>query len=699
VSMPTKSRFHVGFRASIIGIFVGIVLFVGLALVYLSFNRVTAITRTAASSFLETVAQLSADRIDAQLKTVRDNLDILQGFPTVKTAAIRDNPRLHIVLASMLRNNKQLYNLYMGYDDGSFLELDDIERAGPEARVRLNAPSGARFRLVIIARPADGGPLVSSIYYLSETLGSLSQMPGPTDYDPRNRPWYKGAYEPNASLMTDPYIFFATGEAGYTLRMPISEGRRGVVAGDIFLGAAKTMLRKQQLGQSGLAFLFDDAGRVLAHPDMSALLKAVSAQGKSGELPSLSAVDTIGVSAAIDAWKQTGVAHQFFHDGQQRAYAAAFRPIEAAGSANLRLGLFAPVDEFYAEIESERRALFIVAICFVLAVLPIAFGLGSMLSRSLTLLARETDSIQRFQFTDTPQLHSPIREIDELGHSVFTMRTLVKTFSNFIPKRLVQQLVETGDAMTLGGVRKEVTLLFTDVENFTALTEKADPTRVMQYTSRYFAAVSNEIMKHSGTIDKFIGDAVMAIWNAPVDDPDHATNACRAALAFMRANDMLNAQFKVEGWPAYRTRCGLHTGEAVVGNIGSEDRMNYTALGATVNLAARLEGLNKNYGTSILVSAALRQRVGSEFIFRSVDFITPKGFAEVFEIYELRCERGDSSAADLNLCSEWEVVYTALRNGPLVVAERELTEFLVKYPDDGVAGYHKGRAKREVAVI
>ena len=225
-----------------------------------------------------------------------------------------------------------------------------------------------------------------------------------------------------------------------------------------------------------------------------------------------------------------------------------------------------------------------------------------------------------------------IREIDELGRSVATMRTVAETFSRFVPRRLVEKLIETGTPLQLGGTRRQVTLFFSDVVNFTEITEKADPAKVMQYTSRYFAAMSQEIMRNRGTVDKFIGDAIMAIWNAPADDPDHAVNACAGALAFQRANDRLNAEFVREGWPAYRTRCGLHTGDAVVGNIGSEDRMNYTALGATVNLAARLEGLNKNYGTSILVSAALRQRAASRFLFRSVDRISPKGFAEAFEI-------------------------------------------------------------------
>jgi len=154
----------------------------------------------------------------------------------------------------------------------------------------------------------------------------------------------------------------------------------------------------------------------------------------------------------------------------------------------------------------------------------------------------------------------------------------------------------------------------------------------------------------------------------------------------------LNVEFVREGWPVYRTRIGLHTGEAVVGNIGSEDRMNYTALGATVNLAARLEGLNKNYGTSILVSSPLRQRVGDRFLFRSVDRISPKGFAEAFEIYELRCASDEGDAEDVELCRDWELVYAALRNGPLAAAEVELAAFLARYPSDSVARYHIARA-------
>jgi adenylate cyclase len=675
---------QLGFKTSVITLFVGIVLVIGLALVYLSLARISAVTDSAASKFIGEVAELSADRIGAQLKLVGDNLRILNALPPIQSADIEDNPRLNALLAAMLKNNDQLFNLYVGYDDGSFIEMDSVGDAARETRARLEAPDQSAFRLVVISR-GDPARIKSRRLFLSDKLEVIRELPGPLDYDPRERPWYKDAERRDGSWLTGPYVFFATRKQGYTVHLAMEQGRSGVIAGDLLMDVTQELLKRERLTDSATAFLFDDDDRILAHPRMSEML----GREVSGTIPRLRETDMAGVLKAIRAWRASGISEQFFADSAGRLYAAAFQTIPKSGPANLRVAVVAPVDEFFASIVSERGRLFVATLGFVAAMVPIVFGIGSLLSKSLRALAEETDRIQRFEPSAAPPVHSIIREIDELGHSVATMRSVTQTFSRFVPRRLVERLIETGTPMQLGGTRREITLLFSDVVSFTAITEKADPTQVMQYTSRYFAAMSHEIMAHSGTVDKFIGDAIMAIWNAPADDPDHAANACAAALAFQRANARLNAEFEREGWPVYRTRCGLHTGEAVVGNIGSEDRMNYTALGATVNLAARLEGLNKSYGTSILVSSALQQRVATRFVFRGVDRISPKGFAEAFEIYELRGERGHGDAEDLEFCREWEIVYTTLRNGPLAAAEDLLAAFLAKYPGDGVACYHQ----------
>jgi adenylate cyclase len=691
--MPRSLSRHgrVGFRASIITLFVAIVLLVGLTLVYLSFARISSMTQTAATTFIAKVAQLGADRIDARFKTVRDALEILGGLPAVQTAELRDNAVLNGLMASMLRNNPQLFNLYVGYEDGSFLEMDVIDRAGTTFRTGLNAPEDAAYRLFVISR--TGSQLPPTVTFLSENLIPLADVPGPADYDPRRRPWYREAFKDDGNLLTGPYVFFATGQPGYTLRLPLKEGRRGVVAGDILLNEAEAMLTRQRLGQSGRAFLFNDDDRIVAHPQMAEFMSARPAG--NGELPRIADVGPAGLSQAISAWRGGGPAQQFFDDPDGRTYLAAFEKIQTAGDANIRLAVLAPLDEFFSEVIAERRRLFVVAMLFVAATVPLVFWLGAILARSLRDLARQTDSIQRFELDDHPRLRSSIREIDDLGQSVFTMRTVVKNFSSFVPKRLVQQLVSSGAALKLGGTRREITVLFTDVTDFTAKTEKADPTDVMLFTSRYFAAMSETIMAHQGTVDKFIGDAVMAIWNAPVDDPNHVLNACAAVLACTRRVATLNRQFEQESWPSYQTRFGLHVGDAVAGNIGSSDRMNYTVLGATINLAARLEALNKSYGTTILVSEALKARAEPAFVFRSVDRIKPKGFAEAFTIYELRCERSATSEPETAFDREWEETYAAIHAGQ-PVGRTLLASFLQKYPDDSVARYHAAQLRELV---
>lgn len=682
-----ERRLRIGFQTSIITVFVGVVLLVGLTLVYLSFERVTVITRTAASSFIEKVAQLGADHVDEQFRNVRNSLEILSGLTPIQEADIADNARLYSLMAAMLRNNPQLFNLYAGYEDGSFIEMDVIDRAKPGFRVGLNVDQDAAFRLVVISRTAGAKPVVQ---FLSENLIAVAEAAGPDNYDPRTRPWYVDAFKNDKTLLTGPYIFYATEEPGYTLRIPLKEGRRGVVAGDMLLNRFEDMLTEQKLGQSGVAFLFNKAGQIVAHPDMSRLVAGIP--GRHDDLPPVSVLKWPGFEGIVRSWREGGAAQQFFADDTGRTHVAAMHQLATTGSADVRLAIVAPLDEFYARIINERRTLFALALAFVGATLPFAFWLGSLMARPLSKLVEETDAIQRFEIAERPRIHSAIAEIEELGRSVFTMRSVVRSFASFIPRQIVRQLIETGSSLSLGGSRREVTVLFTDVADFTAKTERADPSQVMIHTSRYFAALSDEIMRHHGTIDKYIGDAVMAFWNAPADDPDHTVNACRAILACLAANDALNKDFRREGWPPYDTRFGLHVGDAVVGNIGSSDRMNYTALGATINLASRLEGLNKNYGTRVLVSAAVRARAGHAFLFRSVDSIRPKGFAEAIEVSELRGELAEADEAEIAVCRRWDEVFASIaQEGASETSLVRLSGFLLDYPGDGIAQYHAGR--------
>jgi adenylate cyclase len=187
----------------------------------------------------------------------------------------------------------------------------------------------------------------------------------------------------------------------------------------------------------------------------------------------------------------------------------------------------------------------------------------------------------------------------------------------------------------LGGVRQPITVLFTDVAGFTPIAEALEPEAVMEKTSRYFSEVGHELVRTGATIDKYIGDSIMAFWNAPEPRADHVSCACLGALRAARRLDRLNAEFIAEGGLPMPTRFGLHTGDAIVGNVGSVDRINYTTLGHTVNLASRIEKLSKRYGTSLLVSEAVKAAAGEAFVFRFVDKVIPEGAHERIAIYEL----------------------------------------------------------------
>jgi adenylate cyclase len=209
------------------------------------------------------------------------------------------------------------------------------------------------------------------------------------------------------------------------------------------------------------------------------------------------------------------------------------------------------------------------------------------------------------------------------------------SFAHFVPKEIVRGLMDNSISTELGGVRQEITVVFTDVRDFTTIAESADPDVLMRQTSRYFSVLTEAFLAEGGTVDKFIGDAVMVFWNAPHPQPDHVERACRAALAGRLACEKLNSQFETEGLKPFFTRFGIHVGEAVVGNLGSTERMNYTALGNTVNLAPRLEGLNKQFGTNILVSEGVYLRVAHCFQFRAFEAVIAKGMTKETRIFEL----------------------------------------------------------------
>jgi adenylate cyclase len=263
------------------------------------------------------------------------------------------------------------------------------------------------------------------------------------------------------------------------------------------------------------------------------------------------------------------------------------------------------------------------------------------------------------------------------------MKSALRVFGAYVPRSLVAKLMAEGDAARLGGSRRSISVMFSDVEGFTSLAEGIPPEELMQIASAYFEELTAELLRCHATIDKYIGDAVMALWNAPQDDLSHPRNACEAALRARLLTERLCDRFRARGWPRLRTRFGVHTGDAIVGNVGSSDRMSYTAIGSMVNLASRLEGMNKVYGTQILISEATRRAAGTGFVSRPVDLVILKGSAQPVELHELLGWLVVDRPADAELradrrlvagLSAWRRMISAYRTGQFDAASAALTE-------------------------
>lgn len=209
----------------------------------------------------------------------------------------------------------------------------------------------------------------------------------------------------------------------------------------------------------------------------------------------------------------------------------------------------------------------------------------------------------------------------------------------YISPEYVEMLVNKPDMLFLGGEEREITILFTDIEGFTTISEKLPPKDLVAHLNEYLDGMTEILLKNRGTLDKYEGDSLVAFWNAPLEQKDHIVNCLSAVLEMAVFSDNLSLKFQKEGKPAFRTRMGINTGKAIVGNIGSKDRFNYTAIGDQVNLASRLEGLNKVYGTSLLISQSTYELSKDRFRARPLDIIRVKGKDKPVNVFELLGKR------------------------------------------------------------
>lgn len=261
-------------------------------------------------------------------------------------------------------------------------------------------------------------------------------------------------------------------------------------------------------------------------------------------------------------------------------------------------------------------------------------------------------------------------------------RYLKKAFGTYVSPALVSEILKDPDRLKLGGEKREITILFSDIRGFTTLSERLSPEQLVSILNEYLSPMTRIVLEEKGTLDKYIGDAIMVICNAPIDLPDHPQKGCSIALRWIKELEKLNGSWKEKGYPPIDIGVGINTGDAVVGNMGADLRFDYTAIGDNVNLASRLEGMNKLYGTAIIVTESTQKLATNDFLFRELDVVRVKGKGKPVAIFELM-DFSDSDASKKELASSFSKALSLYKSRRFEDAKTMFDVILNKFPEDG----------------
>lgn len=599
-------------------------------LVTLDFTRGRADAIAAATRETTSFSQRLADRLAALSAETVAPVDLLTSVDNAFLAAPPERtPDKVAVLSAALSHAPHLDGLYAGYPDGSFIHVLKLSGAG--WRKALSAPDDAVLAVRMFTPPVAPNRR-SQLAFLDADGREISRAFGPeTDYDPRTRPWYAAAREAAHSrvIAVGPYDMATTHELGMTIARAHKGDPSIVVGADVILTTVTDLLASGRVTQDTRAFILNAQGRIVVEAGPERLALAGGANGSHSGWTS---------DMLAPAMEATGSAQRIEIGG--RAYlVTAGQPVGSQLLASHRVVVASPLDELLADANSDLQHGLLVALAVVLAAIVLALLLSRFISHSLQILTLGARRMQSLDFSEPIEVRSRVTEISRLGWAIGRAQDAIFTFALYVPKEFVRKGIEAGYFKGRSARREDVTAMFTDIYDFTTISENHSPEELVEMLSGYFDVFDASVNAHDGTIIQFLGDSVYAMWNAPLTDPDHAFKACLCALDVERRLAEFNAEQLRKGLPAFRTRYGIHSGQAVVGSVGATERLQYTGMGDTINVASRLEGMNKELGTVAIASSAVVERCNDKIDFRPLGTAHAKGRTRPVAIFELIGEK------------------------------------------------------------
>jgi class 3 adenylate cyclase/ABC-type nitrate/sulfonate/bicarbonate transport system substrate-binding protein len=525
-----------------------------------------------------------------------------------------------------------------------------------------------------------------------------------TDIDIRTLPGYQAAKTTRTLAVTEPAINPDTGFPILSLRVPIFHGVDfiGCASINITMDVLSRFLDEHRTSVRSTTLIVDrNNGKIIAFPNMQ---KGVQVENGKLKIATLAEIDDPDMREAYRQHASADTDNFVFRSPANGAdLIAGFASFPDGFGQPWQVITVTPVDDFVGTLKATNRLIMVVIIILTAIELFFIFFASRRLSQPVENVSEQLQAIESLQFDVPASRPSNIREIARLERAASLLRNSLKSFSSFVPLDIVRQLIKSGIPLTLGVEPRFLTIFFSDLENFSTHSETLAPDDLLVQISTYLEQVSSAISEEGGTVDKFIGDGVMAFWNAPVQRDDHVLRACAGALRAARRMECVNNAWEAEGRPRIRIRIGLNCANVLVGNVGSSARLSYTALGDGVNVAARLEGINKVFGTTICISDSIYDQVRTEILVRPLKRVQVKGRKTEFMIYELLGLRA-SDDPDLKVrdrdeqlsAMTWQASQQ-IEAGDFVAAERGYRTILEEFPRDPVAKFMHEECEKRAA--
>ena len=670
-------------------------LFVGLSLPVLAFilyynhqRNTEAIIETLRTEVAKT-RLVNIETLEATIQNVAGTLHLVAQVAAADPGFFRGE-RSRDALFQALTSAPEIDAAYVSFEDGYYRVVTRISDA--RRRFDPTIPAAANWHSSWIDPFSAGKSRPRHRTYFDTWDHEIAISETPSDLDPRSLPGYAQAKESNALAISDPAINPDTGYPVVSLRYPIV--RDGLFIGctsiNITFDVLSRYLATHRVSPNSKTIISDPTtGAIIAGSERG---MSIHAAGGRLEIARLDTVDDADVREAYRIHIETS-RDEFLFDSPRdgREISASFTRFPNSFGRPREAVILTPTDDFVGFLKSTNRKIVAVILALTALELILIFFLSRRLSRPIESMSRALKAVENLSFEDAAVRRSAVREIDQLQHAIGLLRNSLRSFASFVPVDLVRGLVRSGIPLALGVEPREVTVFFSDLEDFSSHAERTKASDLLAQMSVYFEQVSRAVAEEQGTVDKFIGDGVMAFWGAPIPLPDHPLRACRGALRAVRRMEKANASWRAEGRPTFRIRIGMHCAEALVGNVGSSERFSYTAMGDGVNVASRLEGMNKLFGTSICISDSMVEALGEQILARPMRRVRVKGRKQAFMIYELL---GIAGSADPELAprrrderlSELTAAASAgFEAGALEAAADAYRALLREFPDDPLA--------------